>query len=755
MKKTLTFCLAILLLLTLALPAFAAPSGTMQWKNVYTVAGGSRINLQSIGGKNYLFLPGDVSPKAVALTFELSGNPAIFSVGGARKSVAAANGETFDLTALCGEGTEYTLSVIAKNSADSAELTFTVVPTSAVANMYLVSDNPATQGRDWVEASPDKSNKATGSLFMTDKTGGRVYDGKLTQIKGRGNSTWQLDKRPYQIKLAEKTDLLQTGKKENRAKTWVLLANAADQSLIRNSIVYDLSVAMGMTPGIECRPVNLYYDGEYRGAYLLCEKVEINSGRVDVADLEEETENANPDVDFDACEVKTGKTANGASYLYCEGLVSPENVTGGYLLEMDTAARASAEKCYFTTKRGQCVVVKSPEFCSKEQMDYISSYYQEFEDTVYNEGTHPTTGKPLSTYANIRSLAECYIINELTKNPDGYRTSAYFYKDADNDILQAGPIWDYDLSFGYGWGEFVESCANPEDFFTLRSNLGTALYDSGEFRQAVNDVYTDTVAPLLTKQLLAESGKDLPAFTAYRQGIEATAHANGILWNISDAARNANLDALLSYITVRNSWLTKELATWNAETKTPLTGFIDVHEKDWFFDVVTAASDYALMNGMGNGIFLPSGTTTRAQAAKVLFEMAGGKAIPFQEVFPDVKSTDWFANAVIWASQQEIVLGFDDGKFYPESNITRQDMVVLLYRSLGSPKVSGRKLASFGDGSTVADYARDAMEWAVEEGVVDGYEDATVRPYNSITRAELAALTVRFYEGFLLESDPA
>ena len=126
--------------------------------------------------------------------------------------------------------------------------------------------------------------------------------------------------------------------------------------------------------------MNLYYDGEYRGAYLLSEKVEINKGRVDIHKLEEDFETANPDVtDFDALSVATDVTANGAAYVYCEGLNTPADYSGGYLLEMDTKPRAEAEKCYFRTKRNQYVVVKSPEFCSKDAMAYIAGYYQEYE----------------------------------------------------------------------------------------------------------------------------------------------------------------------------------------------------------------------------------------------------------------------------------------------------------------------------------------------------------------------------------------
>lgn len=761
MKRCLSILLVFVLLLSLSVAVFAAPeSEAPQWKGVYTLADPDSPNyravMQTVDGENYLFLPSNVSVEAVPLYFELNGTNPVFSVRGALKAVGVRNGQSIDLVALCGEGSTYTVTLSASFGAASAELTLTIVPTGDIASMFLVSDDPVNHGREWVESSPDKSNKATGSMLMTTETGSVVYENKLTQIKGRGNSTWLQEKKPYQIKLDKKTDLLESGKSENRAKTWVLLANAADTSLLRNNIVFDLSVAMQMQPGIECRPINLFYDGEYRGAYLLCEKVEINDGRVDIADLEKENENTNSSVeDFDTLPVKTGATANGASYLYCEGMTSPENIKGGYLLEMDTAARASMEKCYFVTTRDQYVVVKSPEYCSKEEMDYIASYYQEYEDTLYSKGINADNGKKIDDYISVESLAQCYIINELTKNPDGYRTSSYLYKDADSDIMTMGPIWDYDLSFGRSWGEYVAACADPEQFFTLFSNFGKVLYEIPSFRQAVHDIYLNTVAPLVKDTLLGTEKNDaMQSLDAYRQEISDAAHADALVWYGGSDSSKQNTNAIRTYITTRNTWLTKEFSGWNAESAAPLVGFIDVHEGDWYYDSVLTAAEYGLINGMSNSIFFPSGNTTRAQAAKVLFEMAGGVKVPYSEVFKDVKNTDWFAPAVMWAQKNNVVNGYEDYTFRPEDNITRQDMTLILYRYLGCPKTEGSTLKSFADGGTVADYAKEAMEWAAENKLLGGYEDNTLRPYNNISRAELATIIVRFYEQFVLKTEP-
>lgn len=761
--KKITPCLLALAIVLSMTAMVSADNEPLKFSALYACADAEHENVrilpQTIGQEQYLFLPSYMKATEAVLYFETNLADAVVTAKGAasEEALPLTSGTAFDLVALCGEGGTYRLTLTATAGTETAEQVLTLVPTNGIASMYLVSDDPVEHGREWVEASPTKSNKATGSMVMTDAAGELVYDDKLTQIKGRGNSTWLAEKKPYQIKLKSKTDLLQTGDSANASKTWVLLTNDADQSLLRNNIVYDLSVAMQIDPGIECRPVNLYYDGEYRGAYLLCEKVQVNSGRVDITDLEGAIEDTNPGVDFDKLPVKSGVTANGATYYYCDGVKNPENISGGFLLEMDSPSRAQQEVCYFITVRSQNVVVKSPEYCSAEIMELIATWYQDYEDTIYNGGKHPTNGKTLADYANIDSLAQCYIINELTKNADGYRSSAYLYKDKDTNVCKMGPIWDYDLSFGIGWGEFVSNCANPEEFLTLRSSLGMALYQIPEFRQAVHDIYLNTVAPLLSDVLCADATPEgmtaMQSFPGYMAELRAAAIANGMLWGTPEAAWEANINAMRSYILTRNKWLSAQFANWSADSEPAILGYVDVTADDWFFDDVTSATEYGILNGMNFGIFAPYENTTRAQATKVLYAIAGSKRYPFEQLFSDVNNTEWFYPAVMWASKTKVVLGYEDGTFRPDNYITRQEFVTLLYRYLGEPKVTTDKLSAFQDSGSVAPYARTAMRWAAENDILRGYEDQTIRPENNMNRAEMAALIVRFYEGFVADTD--
>ncbi len=740
MKRAVTLLLVLSLLCGFV---YAAPDA-LQIEDVYVMEGDVRIPTQAVNGKRCLFLPPTVTAEAVPLQFEVNRESVLYSVRGDKGAVGTTNGAAVNLTELCSEA-PYRITVLALSGEERAEISLYVVPTNGISAMYLTSEDPVNKGREWVEASPTKDNKAKGEMLLVNEMGETVYDGALTQIKGRGNSTWLADKKPYQIKLEKKADLLETGREENASKTWVLLTNHSDESLIRSQLVYNLSVAMGMQPGIECRMVDLFYDGEYRGVYLLCEKVEIGDGRVNINDLEGDFEDANPDVDFDALSTATGKTENGASYVYCPELKNPEDLTGGYLLEIDTPGRAQLEKCYLVTTRNTHVVVKSPEFGSKEAMEYIATCYQEFEDTLYNAGVHPTNGKVLSDYINVDSLAQCYLINELAKNPDSYRTSCYFYKDAGSDILMAGPVWDYDLSFGIGWGEFVDSCADPEGYFSLLSDFGKALYAIPSFRVAARDIWCNTLSRLVAEVTL-------PSLSELSQALAPSAYANGMIWERSYSRWESSCNALYHYISTRSAWLTQTLSQWNADSAEPIETYHDVSPGAWYYEAVISATRYGLMSGMGYSVFQPEGKGTRAQTAQVLYGMAKGTAPAYSAVFTDVPAGEWYTNAVLWAQENGIVSGYGDGTFCPNREITRQEMVSLLYRYLGSPAVKEDALSDFADKDAVAPWAREAMNWAASVGVVYGYEDQTLRPNNTVTRAELAAFIVRYYEQFVSSS---
>ena len=754
-------CLALCFILSAGMtPAvFAASEDSIDWSTLYTYgdpeAENTRITVQSIDGADTLVLPSTVSPTAVTLHLDIPGSAVVLAKGSA-DSVQLTDGCVLDLTALCGDGS-YTVTFQAINGSETSEYQVNFLFSGNISTMYLVSDDPVNEGRAWVESSPDKSNKATGSMVLQNADGTIVYDDALSQIKGRGNSTWNGEKRPYQIKLDSKTDLLQTGVKANKSKTWVLLANYYDYALLRNTLALNLGNAMGMDTAVESTYVDLYYDGEYRGCYLLAEKVEVGGGRVDITDLEEGNEDANPDVDdLTDLPTATGTTENGAIYTYCEGMGSPDDITGGYLLEMDYADRAVEEICYFYTTRGTYVVVKSPECASKEEMAYIAALYQEYEDAVYNGGTNPATGKAYTDYVDLESTVSCYLINELSKNRDGFLSSAYLYKEAGEDTMTMGPLWDYDLSLGLGGGSFNAE-VEPLGLYTAWNGFGAALYKLGDFREAVKAQYENTLYPLLKNVVLGDSDAvsadgALRSLSYYRTLIGNSAVCDRALW-YTDRNWSADADKLNSFITQRTEYLKDVFASWSAETYEPLSEFSDVVESAWYYEEVKEAAKYGLMQGIGLGLFGPNDTAERSHVAKTIFNMAQASAVPYEAKFSDVPQGKWYTSAILWAANEGIVEGYPDGTFQPNAAISREHLVLLLYRYQGSPAVTTDNISQFEDADQISGYARDAMEWAVTEGVIQGYLGNTVQPQGTTNRAELAAILVRFYEKFILNAE--
>ena len=294
----------------------------------------------------------------------------------------------------------------------------------------------------------DTSAKAT----IFDKSNNIEYSDTsetFSEFKVRGNATRNYVKKPFQLKLSSKTSLFDMGK----AKTWILLANYDDQSLIRNSIMYKIGEIFGMDT-CKFQSVDLYVNGEYMGVYLLCEKVQIQENRINIYDLEEEMETLEQPEYKSTFKVTWGKLVNETiitEYQYVENMVDPADITGGYLVELDNNYYKS-ERAYFKTSNGNAYVIKSPENASEAQVEYIARIFAEMEEAIYSKTGRNSLGKHYTEYAEIETLAYAYIMQELGRNWDAGSSSMYFYKDRDIDgefsKIVKGPLWDCDNTLG-------------------------------------------------------------------------------------------------------------------------------------------------------------------------------------------------------------------------------------------------------------------------------------------------------------------
>ena len=181
-----------------------------------------------------------------------------------------------------------------------------------------------------------------------------------------------------------------------------------------------------------------------------------------------------------------------------------------------------------------------------------------------------------------------------------------------------------------------------------------------------------------------------------------------------------------------------------AETPLPFT---DVTEGDWFYDAVRYAYETGLMDGVGDSLFAPNSETTRAQLVTILYRLEGEPEVSGTSGFTDVEADIWYTDAVAWAAQNGIVNGVSDTEFAPGDDITREQLAAILYRYAACQgyDVSQRAdLSGFGDASSISGYAQEALSWAHAQGLVLGFEDGSLRPQGTASRAQIAAVLMRF-----------
>ncbi len=373
----------------------------------------------------------------------------------------------------------------------------------------------------------DKKYRDGGSYCLVTAGGEERLEGTLDYITGRGNSTWDWDKKPYRIKLSQEQDFLGMG----GACSWELLANSFDASFMRNKITYDLAAGIGLAYSPESEFVDLYLNGYYAGLYQLTEKVEVGKERVDIMDLSAENKKWNdPSQEYAAFEKENERGIQLPR--------QPEDITGGYLMEWDIDGRYGEGTSSFRTDRGQSVLLKEPSMASEEEVAYIREFVQEFEDALYTEdGVNPNTGKCLEEYIDLESWAKKYLIEEIVKNFDGGISSQYFYKDSDlkgEPLLYAGPVWDYDGALGNGdWSvrkpegmliRYDMRIYDPEKGENIfRNRWFPELYRHENFLREVEQQYELCVLPVL--QRMVESGID-----EYRSQIEMSALMDQRRW---------------------------------------------------------------------------------------------------------------------------------------------------------------------------------------------------------------------------------
>ena len=181
--------------------------------------------------------------------------------------------------------------------------------------------------------------------------------------------------------------------------------------------------------------------------------------------------------------------------------------------------------------------------------------------------------------------------------------------------------------------------------------------------------------------------------------------------------------------------------------------FTDVKTGDWFYEAVQYVYDKGMMTGVSADRFAPASTTTRGMIVTILYRLENEPAVSGDLPFTDVESGAWYADAVAWAAANDIVNGTSATTFAPNSPITREQMATMLYRFAqykGMDAVTLQEnLTGYPDGDQVSDYAIPAMNWAVGQGLIAGMENGTLVPQGSATRAQVATILMRFCENVM------
>ena len=177
--------------------------------------------------------------------------------------------------------------------------------------------------------------------------------------------------------------------------------------------------------------------------------------------------------------------------------------------------------------------------------------------------------------------------------------------------------------------------------------------------------------------------------------------------------------------------------------------FLDVPKSFWGYESIERAAQLGYVNGVGGGRFEPNRQLTRAEFVTMLYRMAGKSAASTAAAFTDVPQNAWYRDALNWAAEKGYVNGTGANTFSPDGKITRQEVVTILFRYSGSQSGAETMFTAtydsqFTDSGAIAPWAKTAMYWAIYNGVVNGTSQTTVSPTATATRAEVAAIFVRY-----------
>ncbi|MCI0921232.1 CotH kinase family protein [Sphingobacterium rhinopitheci] len=382
----------------------------------------------------------------------------------------------------------------------------------------------------------------------------------ITEIRGRGNSTWNMPKKPFALKLKDKASGTFMGM--NPHKRWALLANYSDKTSLRNKVAFELGKKLNLPWTSDSRFVEVIVNGKFMGNYLLTEQIKIDKNRVNIDEID------NKETD-------------------------PTKISGGWLMEVDRYY-SNGETRYFRPAISQIpIIVKDPEDANTEQMNYIANYFNTFEKMIfpslpqgvaYNQSTQHLGGTPDSTqygkYIDINSFVNYWIVQEITENRDSRLPGSVYMHKGVNQKLVMGPLWDFDLTTFLGSRSWLHYNYVPSEleYNTLeyRAVYYNQLFKDAKFKAKVKERWNAIYSSLLN---------DIPKFIDKEYNtIKKSLDLNWIdvgetdnqgIWALSDEDKSSGgrnhdknlksddaVNKLRSNYLIRINWMNSQINSW-------------------------------------------------------------------------------------------------------------------------------------------------------------------------------------------------
>jgi hypothetical protein len=439
-------------------------------------------------------------PLVTAIT--VSPDASISPASGEPRSFATP--QTYTVTAQDGTQADYTVTV----SFADVETAYQPTTSSGLPVMSIdTAGRGITSTEVWLE----------GAAYTLRDPQGVLLESGLTDIKGRGNSTWvMMPKKPYSLKLTEKKPLLGM----SSHKRWALLANYADKTLLRTEAAFKLGHILdklAWTP--LSQQADLYLNGQYQGVYQLTEAIKLDENRVNIT------------------EIKKGAPS------------------GGYILEIDAR---KGEVFNFITTQGVIFCCSDPDDGldkiingdTRSLFEKIQEDVQAAEDALYSDNfTNTDTG--YRHYLDVESFIDWYLVNEITKNNDAiFVTSVFMYYDPLKEKYCMGPLWDFDIALG---NIDYHDSDNPSNFYIKNSKWIARLFEDPSFVSQVKTRWNQKKAEL----------NGIPQFIDQRASYLAIAQTfNFRKWTILDKIVWPNPQINHSYygeIAYMKSWFTARM----------------------------------------------------------------------------------------------------------------------------------------------------------------------------------------------------